>query len=371
MTFALITHVEHTVSEGKIFAYGPYVREMNIWSKHVDKIILVAPRTQSTPGPIDISYDHENIKHLVIPCISLTSFGQVLKALIVSPFIVLQIFRAMWASNHIHLRCPGNIGLLGCWVQVLFPKKPKTAKYAGNWDPQSDQPRSYRIQKKLLSNTFWTRRMNALVYGDWPDQTRNIKPFFTATYYDHQATVVNRSFSGPVHQFLFVGGLTEGKRPGYAFQLVEALLQKGIECRLDFFGDGIMRPELERLIDNSAYGDQFKLHGNKDSEAVKKAYQSSDFLILPSRSEGWPKAVAEAMFWGCIPISSKVSCVPWMLDHGKRGVLLSMNLEEDVTQLRELIDDQSERSEIAKKGQSWSREFTLNRFEEEIIKLLE
>jgi hypothetical protein len=41
----------------------------------------------------------------------------------------------MRVADHIHLRCPSNIG---CWVACSnsFPKTPKSAKYAGNWDPK-------------------------------------------------------------------------------------------------------------------------------------------------------------------------------------------------------------------------------------------
>ena len=46
-------------------------------------------------------------------------------------------------------------------------------------------------------------------------------------------------------------------------------------------------------------------------------------MILPSKSEGWPKAIAEGMFFGCIPIATPVSCVPWMLADGSRGILVS------------------------------------------------
>lgn len=72
--------------------------------------------------------------------------------------------------------------MLGCLVQIFFPKKIKTAKYAGNWDPEAKQPLSYRIQRWVLSNTFLTRNIQVLVYGEWKQQTKNIKPFFTATY---------------------------------------------------------------------------------------------------------------------------------------------------------------------------------------------
>jgi len=75
----------------------------------------------------------------------------------------------MVQADYIHLRCPGNMGLEAL-VQMLFPNKPKTAKYAGNWNPKSKQPWSYRLQKWILSYTFLTQNMQVLVYGEWSNQ---------------------------------------------------------------------------------------------------------------------------------------------------------------------------------------------------------
>ena len=47
MKFAIITQVPHVFQKGNYFAYAPYVREMNIWSKYVDEFIIVAPIIQS------------------------------------------------------------------------------------------------------------------------------------------------------------------------------------------------------------------------------------------------------------------------------------------------------------------------------------
>jgi len=370
MTFTIISHTPHYQKEGKLYAYAPYVREMNIWAKQVDKLVIVAPLKRATLSNIDVPYAHNQIKILAIPTISITSFSEILKALIVSPFILLQIFRGMAAANHIHLRCPGNIGLIGSLVQVFFPQKKKTAKYAGNWDPKSKQPLSYRFQKKLLSNPFWTKKMNVLVYGDWPNQTKNIKPFFTATYPKSKVTgIVTKEFKAPF-QFLFVGSLSSGKRPLYCIQLVELLLKKGIEARLDFYGDGIERGELEGYILKNKLREHIIIHGNETSEIVEKAFQKSDFLLLPSKSEGWPKVVAEAMFWGCIPMVTKISCVPWMLGEGRRGILLDYNLKKDVAEIETTILNAHLLTKMSSEAQQWSHNYTLDNFEAEIKLLL-
>ena len=54
MTFCLITHVSHGFQNGEYYAYSPYVREMNIWAKYVDKMIVVAPLTLKEKTAIEI-----------------------------------------------------------------------------------------------------------------------------------------------------------------------------------------------------------------------------------------------------------------------------------------------------------------------------
>ena len=182
MKFAIITHVPHIKDGNAYFSYGPYVREMNIWAKYVDELIVVAPLLKKEKNAIDCEYDHSNFKFTNIESFDVLSFKNTFGAVFKIPKICWKIFQAMKQADYIHLRCPGNIGLLGCLIQILFPNKSKTAKYAGNWDAKSKQPWTYKLQKWILSNKLLTRNMQVLVYGEWEGSSRNIKSFFTATY---------------------------------------------------------------------------------------------------------------------------------------------------------------------------------------------
>jgi len=281
-----------------------------------------------------------------------------------------QLFRAMIWADHIHLRCPGNIGLMGCIVQLFFPRKAKTAKYAGNWDPKSKQPLSYKLQQWILSNTFLTRNMQVLVYGVWEGSSKNVKPFFTATYSEASKVEVKARNLNTSISMIFVGTLTQGKRPMYALQLTETLRKRGLDINLSFYGSGQEKENLQQYIDKNKLENFVFIKGNYSNEEMKKVYQKSHFMILPSESEGWPKVVAEAMFWGCLPIATKVSCVPNMLDNGNRGVLLSMNELQDVAVIFDLIQNEQEYKNKVEKSQLWSRKFTLDLFDKEIKNML-
>lgn len=371
MIFAIITHVDHIIDNDKYYGYAPYVKEMNIWSKFIDKLVIVAPVSNKKLSAIYSDYTINKIRFFKIPAISATSLFEIIRSIVFLPLIGFQIFSAMRKADHIHLRCPGNIGLMGCVAQVFFPKKPKTAKYAGNWDPNAKQPLSYRFQKWLLSNTFLTRNMQVLVYGNWPKQTKNIKSFFTATYFKSKVSEVSTREFGSEYNFLFVGSLSSGKRPLYAIQLVHALVKRGVACRLDIYGEGAERKILENYIVEHELSEFVTLLGNQSSDTIEKAYKEGHFLILPSKSEGWPKVVAEAMFWGVIPIATKISCVPWMLDFGQRGLLLNMNLNEDINMIISSIKDHDNMVSISAKGIQWSHSYTLDDFENEIKKMLQ
>ena len=370
LKFAIITHVNHIQKENEYFGYAPYVREMNIWLKYADEVIIVASLANGIPTAIENAYTLDKVDFRKIPNFSFTTFISILKSIFKLPIIFWKIFWAMKKSNHIHLRCPGNVGLIGCVVQILFPKKIKTAKYAGNWDLNAKQPLSYRLQKWILRNTFLTRNMKVLVYGDWENSTKNIKAFFTATYSENEIIALPNLDLNKQINFIFVGTLVSGKNPLYAIQLIEGLLKRGYNVTLNLYGEGDERHILENYIREKKIERYIYLKGNQNNEIIKKAYQESYFVLLPSKSEGWPKAIAEGMFWGCVPIATKVSCVPFMLDYGKRGILLEMDLEKDVIQIENSIKDEGNFLSKSKLAKNWSQQYTTEIFESEIKKLL-
>lgn len=228
------------------------------------------------------------------------------------------------------------------------------------------------MQKFLLRNEWLTRNIQVLVYGHWPDATRNIRAFFTASYSESEALPVEVrriERSRPVC-LLFVGALRDWKRPLLAAEVVEELRRRGVDARLDMFGEGPERAKIEEFIRRHGLRNKVTLHGNVDAERLKDAYSRSHFLVLVSRSEGWPKAVAEAMFWGCVPLASAVSCVPEMLGQGERGDLVPADARSIAERIIWYMEHPDVYREKAQKAMTWARQYTLERFEAEIRKFL-
>lgn len=368
MRIAIFSHALHYIKDETIFSYGPYVREMNLWIKNFEEVRIYAPILKKNPSEIDLSYDHANLKIIGLPSLSFKKNGLV-RNFLEGLETVYRCFQGMKGADHIHLRCPGNTGMLALMISSLFPNNSKTIKYAGNWDPESVQPLSYRFQKWWLSNKWLTRNAKVLVYGKWKEQSSQIVPFFTASFSEKQIVLEPKNFEKP-WKFIYVGSLSPGKNPLFAIQLVQELRRRGQYCKLSIYGEGPEKNKLHSYIMENSLDDAVELKGNCDQETLILAYKNHQYAILASESEGWPKALAEAMFFGCIPIATKISCVPWMLGEGKRGLLIDVHLERAVNLIQENLNHSSIQLELSDRAMRWSHQYTLEKFELEIQKLL-
>jgi glycosyltransferase involved in cell wall biosynthesis len=374
MKLAIFTHVIHEEYEGKLHAYSPYVREINLWVKYFDKVELVAPlRSRSNKilgrNSIGEKFFHHNLKCTIIPSFNILTLESVVKSSVKIPFIFYKIFGAMSRADHLHIRCPGNIGLIAVISQIFFPYKPKTVKYAGNWDPKSKQPWTYKLQKWIISNTFLSRNIKVLVYGKWKNHNENILPFFTASFSKEEREFIIKDFQPP-YRFIYTGNLVQGKGLKETIFLIKSLKQEGLKCKLEIYGDGILESELRQMVEKLDLQNNIIFKGRVTLQILKQAYRKAHFSFLLSKSEGWPKALAEAMFFGCIPVATPVSCVPWMLGEGKRGIMINPEKNSAFHEIRKALTNPEKFQGMSMEAQQWAQFYTLEKFRDEIEKLL-
>ncbi len=94
-------------------------------------------------------------------------------------------------------------------------------------------------------------------------------------------------------KLVYIGRLAEQKNPLLLLKAARILKEKGVAFSLDMYGEGKMRPELERFIGESVLGDCVILHG--ETRDVKSALSEKDLLLLSSAFEGLPLVAGEAM----------------------------------------------------------------------------
>lgn len=370
MSFLVISHAPHFQKNGKIFSYGPLVKEMVLWEKCINRMLIFAPEVLPNDDSLNLPYQSPKTKLVSAPQIDFTSGLNRIKSLIWLPWIVFSMYLYMWKADHIHLRCPGNLALIGCFLQILFPWKKKTAKYAGNWDPASPQPITYKIQQWVVNNTWLSRNMTVMVYGTWPHSSKNVKPFFTASYFEREFEPFQKPEINQGVNLVFVGSLVPAKNPLTAIQVLDQLLHHNLKVNLVYCGEGSERSKIESFTKKHRLEEMVYLAGNVHPDVVKQVLIQSHFLIFLSDSEGWPKVVAEAMTWGCIPLTSPVSCVPEMVGYGERGILINNNPQLIALEILKLIQDPERLQNMQLQAHHWAKQFSLEKFGESLCKLV-
>ena len=98
---------------------------------------------------------------------------------------------------------------------------------------------------------------------------------------------------------LFVSRLIERKGLQFIIPKLREIQQKTEKhVHLTVVGDGPYRETLERLVDYQGVEDMVTFVGQKDKQEILPYYQSGDIFIFPSKREGMPNAVLEAMACG-------------------------------------------------------------------------
>ena len=72
--------------------------------------------------------------------------------------------------------------------------------------------------------------------------------------------------------------------------------------------------------------------GDITREELNKLYADAHLLILPSSSESFPKVVAEAAAYGCIPVTTSLSAITRQITDGVNGFLMKDNSPGSITQ---------------------------------------
>ncbi len=163
--------------------------------------------------------------------------------------------------------------------------------------------------------------------------------------------------NGPT-RVLTIGRLVPKKGVEDGVRAVTTLLQAGYGLRYDVIGDGPLRPELERLIEEWGVGDCVRLHGARGESEVLNALERSDILLTPSLTgpdgdqEGAPVVLLEGMAMGLPTVSTVHSGIPELVEDDVSGFLVQ---EGDVGAISEklahLIDRPQLRARMGRAGQ--------------------
>jgi len=130
---------------------------------------------------------------------------------------------------------------------------------------------------------------------------------------------------------LCVGNLLPVKNPELLVQAVSRI-EVGALPQIVFVGTGPLADSVRRL--GAERGVELTLAGRLDPDAIARWMNAADLLCIPSRNEGVPNVLLEAMASGLPVVSTAVGGIPEIIRPGETGLLVASG---DETALAEAL----------------------------------
>lgn len=157
-------------------------------------------------------------------------------------------------------------------------------------------------------------------------------------------------------KILHIGRFMDVKNHRLILECFSEFVQQHVDARLQLIGDGELKKKMEELAKELHIENVVEFLGLQSN--VYPWLHDADLFILPSKFEGMPMTLIEAMGTGLPIIASSVGGVPDMLKNGDNAILINPNLNALLVSLNELYSDEKERRRIGKNARERSNYFS-------------
>jgi glycosyltransferase involved in cell wall biosynthesis len=169
---------------------------------------------------------------------------------------------------------------------------------------------------------------------------------------------------------LSVGRLVYQKGHEFLIHAMPNVLRQYPSMKVGICGEGVLRSQLEEQISKLDLSDSVKLLGQWDD--VSQFLALTDIFVLPSRWEGLPIALLEAMSVGLPVIATRVEGVEDVVEDQVHGLLVPVEDSEALAKaILQLINDPKQRNEMGMAASLRVKQlYTVNHMCEEYLKII-
>jgi glycosyltransferase involved in cell wall biosynthesis len=343
----VFTSVGHHKVNGVWIAHGGFVREINLWARIFQEVLVIGLWSDLPPLSDAIPYTGTNISFVGLdPVFYSGNLLGKLKLLAAAPRRVFIAAKCLTPTCVAMARGPDSIGFLGV-ILTRSNRLLRFAKYAGQWEKYPGEPLGYKIQRLVYRSRYFG---GPVIVNASPDHRRpHVVPLFNASISRHEwaeagQKVKTRQFAPP-YRLLFVGRLTPAKGLDILLRAFQKVIYQGKSVMLDIVGEGGERNHLETLSQELNIVNQVTFHGWKSREDLTDFYSNAFCFVHPVRHQGLDKVLLEAMTYALPIIGTNVSVSPLIVAPPRCGLLVK---PEDPDAFAEAIITVLDQPELAK-----------------------
>jgi colanic acid/amylovoran biosynthesis glycosyltransferase len=178
-------------------------------------------------------------------------------------------------------------------------------------------------------------------------------------------------------QLLTIARLVEKKGVEYGIQAVAKVVKRFPNIEYKIVGDGPLKGQLEKLIDELRLGERVALLGWREQEEVVQLMREADILLAPSVTsengdqEGIPVVLMEALAQGLPVVTTYHSGIPELIHDNKSGLLVrERDLDGLVEKIEYLLVHQEIWGELGKEGRRYiEKNHDVDKLSEDLVEL--
>lgn len=162
---------------------------------------------------------------------------------------------------------------------------------------------------------------------------------------------------------LAVGRLVEKKGFHVLVEALAVLLQKGVDLHASLIGDGDQKEHIEQLIAARGIGSRVHMLGPRDQDEVRRTMARATLMVQPcligndGNRDALPTVLVESLAMHLPCVSTPVTGIPEILDHGRCGELVPENdVAATAAAIEGLLRDPARRARIAADGRRRAEE---------------
>jgi glycosyltransferase involved in cell wall biosynthesis len=331
--------------DGKVYSQGGFPAEN--WGRYLEfaEELIVTARMHDAESASGVLSSRDRVSFVRVPSISSPT-----RALTNRPLAREILEREIGQANHLIVRLPSEIGLLAIRIARSLGK-PFSIELVG--DPLTALAHHKKLYAKLYAPLLsWrTRRAISTSRACIYVTRKTLQELYPCPGICASASNVNITLSPwpevqdrvrekirqPRKSFALIGSMvTDYKGVDIAIKALNLLVRQGLDCELRILGSGDHR-HLEELARTLGVAENVHFDGTRNSSTEVLGWLDlQTFYLQPSRSEGLPRSLIEAMSRGIPAAGSDRGGIPELLpeefifsnlEHAALGSIMKRMLE--------------------------------------------
>jgi len=296
---------------------------------------------------------------------------------------------AVQSSDAICIRVPGVIGF-GLWLTVRSKRRPIAIEVVGDpWAalapgtvPSVVRPLARLLftyaQRKLCAEAIAVSYVSSTLQRIYPPSPVAFVTRYSSVELAPMVIVGSRALArrlaqidtkaqnrASVWKLIFVGSLALlYKAPDIFLEAIQLCINSGLNLTATIVGGGKYQIDIENMAQRIGLRNQVSFTGQLPmGDCIYQKLDEADLFVMPSRTEGLPRAMIEAMARGCPCIGTSVGGIPELL--ASEDMVAPNNSQALAIKITEVLSDSERMKRMATRNvevaQSYRSDILSNR----------